>query len=277
MKKFLFGVYTTLFLISSAGAQDQVTINGKKFNVYPHNRTAYPNWELYSAINRENKENIKYLYTSEVGETPADEEEMMMNLSQFEYEIFGEMSMKLKKKEIDYLRTNAIYYFSTNEGVYNNVTPSIDPLPDGDYVQYYSSIFTLTPEGDIVVKNDQAAGFFTLKNNLIDGFAYWINTVGDTIEKGMYVAGQKTGQWSFKNFAINMTNFADRSLNSEQICEFKEGLLDGPYLRREQDTTISKGFYSKGEPSGEWFNYENLAEFNEKNELFFIKSLHASW
>lgn len=252
-------------------AQEKFDYKGQSFLVYPHRKEATADYILFGAINKKNKENIKYLYKSMYDNAMIDEEDLEFDMMGFEYEMFEANAVKLKKKERKSIRENAIYYFETNEAIYQNITPSIDPLPDGKYVQFYKNVFHLSPEGDIIPELKQAAGFFELKNNVLEGFAYWINTMGDTVEQGYFKNGQKTGKWIFKRYSSWSLLGDNKSVEREayEIKEFEyvDGLHNGPYTLMNNGKIMAKGNYLKGEPSGEWFKFANQAIFDDKGHF----------
>lgn len=245
-------------LTSVGVAQEIFNYKGENYKVYPHRRDCNPSTLVYSSINRKNKKNIEYLYKNERGDEKIDEDEMKIELYYFEMDMFDANRSKIKKKYKKLVRKQASSLFSTSMHYNTTITPSMDPIPDGKYVQFYKKIFNLEANGDIIPDTTHVAGVFQLKNNLLDGFSYWLSTSGDTIEQGYFSEGKRVGKWLFnENDNFWIWNLKHGFNYDKSSYEYKDGLQDGEYIKYFNDTLIEeKGFYSAGEPSAEWFLYK---------------------
>ncbi|MFN5417797.1 MAG: toxin-antitoxin system YwqK family antitoxin [Flavobacteriia bacterium] len=278
----LIALLVLVFSQVNLNAQETFSYKNETYKVYPHERDANPSWLIYNAVNRKNKQNLQVLYKNEIGEgsSEMDESDLNMGMRYWEMEVFGENSAKIKKKVKKAIRANSDKLFHSYVNMYQTITPSIDPLPDGKYVQFYKNIFALDENGDIQTIDKKVAGIFEMKNNLLHGFAYWISAAGDTIEKGFFDQGQRVGEWTFNE----KKDFWEEELNEvkfsydKSVVEYKEGLLDGKYITYNGDSISSKGFYSAGEPSGEWFFYDwNYTFVNKEAKFDYFLTKHFTY
>ncbi|MCE3296287.1 MAG: hypothetical protein K0R65_2001 [Crocinitomicaceae bacterium] len=273
LKASRFALTTFLLLIIQVFyAQDTFKYKGETFNIYPHKRKTNPGWILLEGMNRNNKSNIEYMYKAQMGDYGFTDQDLAEGMKYYENEIFGTFRVTLKSKQIQEIRKNSIKFFNTPVNLHQNITPSIDVLPDGKYVQFYDALFTLNEKGDIVPYEGQVAGVFSIKNNLLDGFAYWISTTGDTIEQGNYSEGKREGKWVFRQKNDFDMNEITDSLSYDQIyCEYKDGMLDGPYTEYFNGKVRFKGFYTASEASGEWFFYNEELYMDQVSKLYNYK------
>lgn len=259
--------FMLLSTLTSVGISQEIfNYKGQNYNVYPHRRESSPSSMVYSSINRKNKKNIEYLYKNERGNETIDEDEMKIDLYYFEMDVFNANRSKMKKKYKKQVRKQASNLFRTGMHYNQTITPSMDPIPDGKYVQFYKNIFNLDANGDILPDTTHIAGFFELKNNLLHGFSYWLSTSGDTIEQGYFSEGKRVGKWTFnENDDFWTWNLKNGFSYDKTSYEYKDGLQDGEYISYFNDTLIEeKGFYTAGEPSGEWFLYKRHFSWEEK-------------
>ncbi|MGV3630101.1 MAG: hypothetical protein ACO1O6_02795 [Bacteroidota bacterium] len=269
--RFSLTILSLLFLQASF-SQETFKYKGEKLQVYPHKRRAEPGWFLLEAINRKNKANIEHLYKAQMGVYGLSEEDLQAGLGYYESEVFGAFRPVLKSKQIQEVRKNAVRFFYTPVNLHQNITPSIDVLPDGKYVQFYENLFALNEKGDVIPYEGQVAGVFHIKNNMLDGFAYWISTAGDTVEQGNYREGKRVGDWVFRQKTdFDQSEIADSLAYDLITCIYKEGLLNGPYEEYFNGKMRFKGFYTDGEASGEWFFYNEDYYQNQATRLYEFK------
>ena len=274
LKTLGFTLLCTLISLQTFFSQEKFEYKGESLSVYPHKRSASPAWFIYSAINRKNKANVDFILQEERGLYGLEGDMSMVEMDRefLEEDIFGSLGVKLKPKTIQDIRKNSVRLFRTEVNLHQNITPSIDVLPDGKYVQFYENLFQLDQKGDISPVENQVAGVFSIKNNMLHGFAYWISTAGDTIEQGEYSQGKRVGQWVFNQKSDYGLDEITSALDYDEIvCEYKDGLLDGPYREQFNDTLHYKGFYTDGEPSGEWFFYNQEFVENPLTKLVELK------
>jgi len=150
-----------------------------------------------------------------------------------------------------------------------DITPTLEELPDGHYVQFYRDFPYVDIAGVLRYRNDITAAFFQLKDNKLDGYAYWLSSLGDTLKSGNFVLGVKEGSWklnsyTFKSLENNnskekvlLEKYLNGNYKSKEFyhCTFKNGLLDGPYSSGNGKFVRETGYYTNNEASGEWFKY----------------------
>lgn len=256
--KFFLSAFTMLFLNTLGYSQEKMNLNGVSYLVYPNAKIASPDWLLLNAIDREQVENQKWIFQLVAPEMAANETDYEDNFAYFMNVMLEENTIKLKSKSLKYIRANPAKFYSSNYNIHQTVTPNLDVLPDGKYVQLYDQYFTLDAKGNVIPKKDQAAGFFELKNNLLEGFAYWINPIGDTIEQGHFLGGKKTGTWKYRasnSFSELYELIVLDPSYDEVICNYRDGVLDGSYEEYSNGNLIFKGAYENNKESGEWSIY----------------------
>ena len=146
-----------------------------------------------------------------------------------------------------------------------DVLPPFGAIPDGKYVQLFKEFCLVDENGMCQPGAYQIAGYFTIKNNAIDGQAVWLNFKGDTLKKGNFVNGLKEGEWEIKY--PNDLWYSIRGDDRKQLRKggsiyhyystgystFEKGLNDGPYrYNGRNDWQQIVGEFELGEASGEW-------------------------
>lgn len=147
----------------------------------------------------------------------------------------------------------------------NDLLPPFGDIPDGKYVQLFEDFCLVDEKGQCKSDAYQIAGYFTIKNNVIDGEAVWLDFKGDTLKSGMFVNGLKEGPWNLR--FPNELNYRIGNKNRKQLrkggsiphhyaynySNFKNGLYHGDFRYEGffnwQEIT---GHYEMGEPSGDW-------------------------
>lgn len=146
-----------------------------------------------------------------------------------------------------------------------DVLPPFGNIPDGKYVQLFEEFCLVDEDGKCNPEAYQIAGYFTIKNKVIDGEAVWLDFKGDTLKKGSFINGLKEGEWEIKypsKLTYSIPGSDRRELRkggsiwkdyAVDYSTFKNGLLEGPYhydgFQKNQQV---KGEFKLGEPSGEW-------------------------
>jgi antitoxin component YwqK of YwqJK toxin-antitoxin module len=161
------------------------------------------------------------------------------------------------------LLKNADHFFNVAYQFDKDLIPALDPLPDGKYVQLFSGYFKIDRKNKIVIDTTKVAGVFTIKNNLLEGNAYWFNTVGDTLKQGKYLRGAKEGNWILKKEDSKYVNSKKEvelfcrkpRLSTVENNEFHSGAKNGIYIKESFGKIVTKGHFNDGKPDGEWFIY----------------------
>ncbi|MFK7784367.1 MAG: hypothetical protein AB8B56_04575 [Crocinitomicaceae bacterium] len=160
-----------------------------------------------------------------------------------------------------------------------DVLPPFENIPDGKYVQLFEEICLVDEDGKHQPDAYQIAGYFRIKNNVLDGEVVWLNFKGDTLKKGNFVNGYKEGEWEIrypeklywkirrrdrKRLRKGGSIYKEYATN---YSTFKSGLLEGPHhydgYRKVQQVI---GEFEAGEPSGEW-SYMTNAQLTTKVQM----------
>lgn len=253
---------------------DSVEINGEQYYVYPYGATVRSNFyreiktkklslkeqynnifkydSTYSASFKEFKKQMKYYKQLEKGYT---------------YEGLEKPSKKAKKYNEKLFQEMPELYMSYNYTLDSDITPSLDPLPDGKYIQYYNPV-ELYKDDNYYYDTTLIAGFFSLKNNALDGYAYWQTIDGDTLKSGEFAEGSKNGEWNLRSFEPGIYVFdkndyeyaknvgTSDAYNSVLNQTYALGLLNGPISYYSYGMLMKKGAYKKGEKIGTWKIYD---------------------
>lgn len=235
---------------------DSVQINGSYYYVYPYPNAVKPYHALRNILEPSKPEESVYIQ-------PHDD--------------FYHLPAAAKKL----IRKNSSLFFNDEFSFENDIVPPLEPLPDGKYVQYYGGYFEFDRRNRLVVDSQKIAGFFNLKNNVLDGNACWFDLAGDTVKSGQFVNGLKEGKWTL----ITMGNYEDqrysntkrfdnyfyterynkwnissylqiKSHHSTSVCYFRNGLKNGAFEKWSEGKLFSKGSFRDGKASDEWFEYE---------------------
>ncbi len=252
-------------------AQETMLVGNESFFVYPHKKSSTVSWIIISATNKKNESNIETLFRNMLPDLAEDSSNYNESLSFFKRDYMGNYYQKSNSKTIAYVRANDAKFFENQFNLFQTLTPSIDKIQDGKYVQLYNEILKLDEKGNLSTDKNQIAGFFEIKNNLLEGFSYCINPNGDTLEKGYYEKGKRIGTWTFYSiFDFNVNNMMttnEKPIFDKVICQYTDGLINGPYLEYKNDKLIFKGNYTNSEASGEWFCYEDGFYYKGKEEI----------
>ncbi len=105
------------------------------------------------------------------------------------------MNGKFKKA----VRKNPFPLLEQRYTLESDIIPSLDVIPDGKYVQYFSGYFPIKKNGRLEFNETKVSGYFSIKNNMLEGDAIWFNVQGDTLKKGKFEKGLKVGEWYLEN------------------------------------------------------------------------------
>jgi antitoxin component YwqK of YwqJK toxin-antitoxin module len=269
-KILILSLISSLFFCFNSFSQERIEINKESYFVYPHKKSNTISWAFVLGVNKKSRENKELLFKKLFPEMNLEEEFVEENYKYFEEEYLLNNSAKINSKSLAYIRSNSLKFYPIEFNLHKTVTPSLDPIPDGKYVQVYDKIFQLDSKGDLTVDENQVASVFEIKNNLIEGFSYSLSPNGDTIEKGNYKNGKRIGSWEFKAndvFNINPNEITKDIVFEYVKCNYVEGIIEGEYEEYREGKLIFKGFYEAGEPSGEWFVYVNDYIFENEKDL----------
>lgn len=224
---------------------------------------------------------LKKEYFPKLGKIPTEEQ----------FEMFKKRQRKKKRgkknKADKYLKSKKLkeavlanpYPLLLQEVKKNDLIPVLDPIPDGKYVQLYEP-YCLYNEGDTCeMIEDGIAGYFTIKDNKLNGEATWVDLKGDTIKHGMFNEGLREGTWTFLSQKLtNRLDKEDALLYIEKgapaidtmlrIVEYRRGAKEGRSRKYESSKfPVSDGHYIAGEKSGEW-TYRKVQRALNEDEIY---------
>lgn len=253
-----------LTLCSTFGAHAQqptYVMNGKTYYVYPY--------QLEMEINQRNfrmgVEKEEILHRDSLNRAIISSE--VQDVKRYYKMRRGKSFRKHKKTFLELRRTNPGYLIDFDLSLEEDLTPTLEPLPDGEYVQFYRDIPYVDAHNVLRYHNDMVAAVFTLKNNQLNGFACWMTPMGDTLKAGRFVDGLKEGRWFKRSYEYSTMGAKKSDIRPESfmngtfadtsyfIVDYKTGLRHGTFIKGYNDFISMAGHYSNGEESGEWFEY----------------------
>ncbi|MFT5779615.1 MAG: hypothetical protein ACI837_002574, partial [Crocinitomicaceae bacterium] len=270
-------IVVALFLTVSYGfGQDVITteLDGKTYFVYPFNVEVTIESEYYSAMKtRRGRSNFQPSYSDYKRDYFEDFGPLM---SKKEYKRFGREMRSFSRGMYDERRKyiNEKFKVAVRKNPYpllqqrfqinKDIVPVLDPIPDGEYVQYYESFCFIDAKGVCTEESSFVAGYFSIKDNALHGDALWIDLKGDTLKQGHYTAGLKDGLWKFERRKIDYNigeedaklyverGYPDLDTTIENIT-FASGVKNGFYeIFHNSEYPTLQGSYTNGERSGEW-------------------------
>lgn len=232
-------------------------------------------FNFVKAINAKSYKKFKKYYPTRMGVEVTKNDFQMFKL----WDIGGmgymdeyqEPKIFRSKKFKEAIRSNPYPFLQQNQSLDQDITPMLDPIPDGKYIQYYEPFCLIQEDGTCKEVSDQIAGYFTMKNNALHGEATWVNMEGDSIKQGTYDMGLKIGEWQmvyqylgyFDEYAAEefMETGAIDVEYSKQLITFNNGVMEGPFLKLVTDEkVIEKGMYHDGRMSDEWTTYHEMTD-----------------
>ncbi len=281
-------LFTLLVCISSTTSYaqqiDALEMNGEQFFVYPFPVGVGLHSQYYDALKLSSlNEDLSFDYYQSMMLMEMGEEATKRQYRRFKREMrnygddyydeggsrrdFKYLKSKKFKKAI---RKNPYPLMQQRFQANNDITPMLDPIPDGRYVQFYEEFCMMDSKGHCEMKTQQVAGYFTIKNNLLEGEASWIDLKGDTLKHGWFVNGVKEGEWKFERrwleYSIDKKQaqlYIDRGYpDLDTLVEYvtyQKGAQNGPTRSYENSAfPIIEGFHKNGEASGTW-TYREVA------------------
>ncbi len=268
--KFSFILSILLLNVSLAQKIDSTTYLGEKVYVYPF-RVAYNVHIAYRSAVDVNSlvefsfNNYKKEIASELGEEVdvKDLKKLMKSINKSYGMEKTYKSGKLKKaiKDNPYPLMQPYYSFS------QDIVPSLDPIPDGKYIQYFEPYCLLDSKGNCRSSGELVAGVFHIKNGMLEGEAAWFNLQGDTLKYGSFKDGIKEGKWYLESQRTHNYNLDRDDIEQYiaigypsmdtivEIAEYRNGAKNGRYLYYfDSKFPVSEGQYKDGEEVGTWIS-----------------------
>ena len=258
MMKQLIYAFTALLLCLPAQAQQTHVLNGKTYFVYPYQQELeFPMRSFKMGLRKE--EVIK--------RDSINRNIVSTEVRNIKYYTPLDKSKNFRKNKKVFLTVREQYphiLYSYNLPLEQDIIPTLEPLPDGNYVQFYRDL-PYVNEGVLRYRNDVVCAVFSLKNNQLDGPACWFSAEGDTIKYGDFKEGVKEGPWKHNNYdydpdtdEVKLAGFLNGEYKDTTIVEvnYKDGLLDGFYRNIENGRVTETGHFKNGKEWGEWHHYE---------------------
>lgn len=270
--------FTSALLSLVAMAQVETTmINGKVHYVYPYQEEVTDRTRYY--------------------EQYADKKEILMRDDQnrkvisVEYETLEHTPAQIKnakkasKRYIEQMEKYPYMMYDVKINLMRDITPAMEKLPDGLYVQYYRDL-PYIKDRVLRYRNDVVAGIFSIKNNQLEGQATWYLPDGKIAKTGEYFNGSKLGVWSMHTYDENYSamlpgTYSNMSLDeymtklkydtiTEKI-QFKNGIRNGLYVMLTNSDTLTSGEYFDNYESGTWrkFDYKKVKTKGLDNKYYY--------
>ena len=267
------------FLAFKATAQvETVIIEGKTYFVYPYQEEVSNRQRYYEQYADKKEVLIRDEQNRKV--VSVEYEEIIHTSAQLK------AAKKVSKRFIQQLETAPYMMYDERMNLMKDITPALEKLPDGNYVQYYRDL-PYIKDRVLRYRNDVVAGFFTIKNNQLEGESTWFYGNGKVLKKGKYYLGSKQGMWSLLEYKANYEKFytwtgdkehmtdeeIDKLLIYDTLAEyvqFRNGIRNGKYILRSNSDTLQIGEYYDNKESGTWkkYGYKKVKTKNEDGEYF---------
>lgn len=215
---------------------------------------------------------VKRLYFPKLGPMPTRSQFEMYIKMRRKTKRGGYNENTRKNKEDKYLsskkflkagRANPYPFLLQTPSQTKDLIPVLDPIPDGKYIQYYESFCLVDEKGECQYISDRIAGYFTMKDNMLEGEATWVDLQGDTIKHGWFNGGLKTGSWKFTYYRLDdlseesvehYIDFGSPIIDTGYVYkEFANGSLNGEFKRyNASNYPVVQGHYKDDEKVGEW-------------------------
>jgi hypothetical protein len=224
-------LFSTCWILGSLSAQSQETDtiikDGVSYYVYPFRVPLNVHTDYWHVVkDKAFFEDYNNYFDYFNGDILFNRESFMKAKSPSRRKI---LDAKLKKQWAKQRRRRSNFVFGFKKTIRKNpkqmfnafysheldVLPPFELIPDGKYVQLYDDVCVVDVKGMCQPNSRQIAGYFTIKNNAIDGEAFWLSTAGDTLKKGLFVNGEKQGRWDLYTYSemwYNLTRFQVKTL-----------------------------------------------------------------
>jgi antitoxin component YwqK of YwqJK toxin-antitoxin module len=249
------------------------TIGGREVYVYPFRVQVSYNNAYFMGLRhmRPNHIAVKEWYKAYFGDNYSKEgyREYMSQMKRrnIKREVRTTKYMR-KRKMRKAIRSNPYPLIQSKYSMDKDIVPLLDKVPDGLYVQYFDTIVLIQQDGRSIRIPNKVAGYFNLKDNMLEGEAVWFNPAGDTAKAGFFHKGLKVGDWRFTVIkAENRMN--ERSAKEfvakgvpmmdtiHETFQFKNGLKEGAYsYSMNSKYPIMQGYFHDNKASGEWIHRE---------------------
>lgn len=272
---------TALFFVSiqSSYAQtiDTVEINGEQFFVYPFDASVGFHAQYFEAAKRSGSNSgLSYEYYKSMMFLETGEEVNKSQFRRFKREVrqyedgFYDSGSRRDMKYLNSskfkkaIRKNPYPLMQQRFQENSDLTPMLDPIPDGKYVQFFEEFCLMDEKGECERTFEQVAGYFSMKNNMLDGEAIWIDIKGDTLKHGRFENGIKEGVWRFERRTLEYMidksqvdlyierGYPDMDTLVEYIT-YQKGAKNGVYRKFENSLyPVEEGYFTNGVKTSTW-------------------------
>lgn len=269
MKKFVLFLVAVL-LGCVAISQKTIDYKGKTYYVYPHNVTV-TGMPYYAKSYKKFVKQYKETYQSWIDEASGEEKQKLIDEREDRLRKYTQFSRGKRKinEWVDKCKNkNLVFLTRPNYRGFRDIKPSLDPLPDGDYVQLFDPILLANGKG---IDSNIVAGVFTIKNNVMEGSSIWFYLNGDTLVTGNYSKGLKTGKWlslrkrnryvdpdAKKRVSWESYRYSDYS--NDKVTEFKNGMKHGASIEYfgtyDKNNIKAYSEYNEDVATGTWLEYK---------------------
>lgn len=270
----------TTFLMQ-AQTVDSIEYNGEHYYVYPFRKEVHIHREYWKVVDDDsffadynnyfNYFEGDFMFSREkfqTAKTQKRKEKLQKDLEERWKRI--RRGKKFGKKATQSIRQNPGALIQVAYDHESDLLPPFESIPDGKYVQLFDDYCAVDENGKYDPKAYRVAGVFTIKNNIIDGEAVWMNFSGVKVKMGSFNNGLKEGEWTIKypnelGYRIDKLD-RKRLKNGEEIdvsytaevAHFQKGLNHGKYdYLGFYDHQRVTGQFELGEPTGEWIYQTN--------------------
>lgn len=265
-----YAILFILLLASNVNAQkvDTMEINGEQYFVYPFKLSVSTHRDYYRVIDIESTIDFSFKqYRKEI------EKQFGADMNKKEFKKLMKSYGKLQKMDDrKYLngkfkkaaRKNPYPLLEQKYNLSTDIVPSLDPIPDGKYVQLFEDFCITDAKGKCLPAEKIVAGYFSIKNNMLHGDAYWLNIKGDTLKSGRFENGLKVGEWRLEMRRVEYTISADGAKHYIDLgypiadtgvlyTYYQNGAKTGYFKNYlSSQYPIEEGEYKEGDRVGEW-------------------------
>lgn len=249
---------------------DQDTINGKIYYVYPFQNAVsiHSNYYLTTKKAKGKKYTYKQYYIDMFGEDYDKHEYRKTKRKILKSNLRNRKNKKNKKhlngKFKKAVRSNPYPLLEQRYSLDHDIVPSLNKIPDGNYVQYFKGYYPMDKKGRVKYSGNQVSGYFSIKDNMLEGDAVWLNVKGDTVKKGKFEKGLKVGEWFLEGRKVahsigkkDARLYIERGYpemdTTREYVNYVNGSRNGAYSYfLNSKNPIMEGFYTDNVPSGNW-------------------------
>ncbi|MBI1837572.1 MAG: hypothetical protein HYR91_09945 [Flavobacteriia bacterium] len=177
------------------------------------------------------------------------------------------------------VRKNHFAFYDPNFSFDTEITPCLDQIPDGKYIQYFEPFLIGDKHGNVQLVNKRVATIFYIKNNFLEGNLICLNIDGDTLMKGVYKTGIKEGEWKLTQL---LNKIYDSKIENKYLIKhntlkldtsfvtqnYLHDILQGAYEEKSTRLVDIRGFYTNGQKSGTWIEKAAVSFYDTVNHIY---------